>query len=242
MSFRPIYYISIACPTIENSINMIEQYIAHGADAIQVDMPSTNPLYETEFIAQCMAQALRSYPGYDIYWDALRRVKQAHRELELHLVVYPDVIEQIGRDRFAACCNEIEIASVMIAGGSRELSCFLLGQGITVIGRIDRMLDTGQLLQLREEGASGIYNFNYKHHREAAPHGCKSFAEKIAYIRRMGVTCRILAVEGIADEQMMREVKEAGADGALVGNVLMRLWGDDAALWSLFRAFEALKE
>lgn len=242
MSFSPIYYITIACPTVERSVDMLERYIAHGAASIQVDLPSKHPVYETEFIAQCMAQALRDYQGYDVYWDALRRIRRNHRDLELHLVVYPDVVEQIGRGRFVELCGEVELASVMIAGGDDELSRFLRGEGIPVIGRIDRMLDPEQLRKLSGEGPSGICNFNYKRHKEIAPHGCGTFAKKIAYIRKAGVSCRILAVEGIANEEMMREVKTAGADGALVGNVLMRLWDDEAELWRLFQAFEALRE
>ena len=242
MGFCPIYYISIACPTVERSAGMIKRYIAHGASSIQVDLPSENPVYETEFIAQCMAQALRSYQGYEVYWDALRQIKRNHRELALHLVVYPDVVDRIGRGQFVKYCKEIEAASVMIAGGDNDLSRFLREEGISVIGRIDRMLKPEQLQSLSQEGPSGIYNFNYKRHREIAPHGCWSFAEKIAYIREAGVSGRILAVEGIANEAMMQEVKDAGADGALVGNVLMRLWDNEPELWKLFHAFESFKD
>lgn len=240
--FRPVYYLSIACPTVEKSISMMEKYIAHGAKALQIDMPSKYPVYETEFIAECMRNALEVYSGYDVYMDAIRGIKEKYPALELHLVVYPDVVDSIGRSAFVDYCKNTEIASVMIAGGDRELSDYLRGEGLVVIGRMDRMLDDAQLKQMSKEPPDQIYNFNYKKHREVTPHGCVTFAEKIAYARRAGVACQIFAVEGIADEEMMREVKEAGADGALVGNVLMRLWEDEEALWKLFYAFESLGE
>lgn len=242
MKFRPIYYISIACPTVEKSVSMIEKYIAHGATALQIDMPSKEPIYETEFVAKCMETALATYKGYSVYMDALKDIKEKYPSLELHLVVYPDVVERIGKSEFVAYCKNTGIASVMIAGGNKEVSDYLREEGLVVIGRMERMLDDMQLQQMSQEPTNKIYNFNYKKHREVCPHGCVTFAEKIAYARRAGVVCQIFAVEGIANEEMMREVKEAGADGALVGNVLMRLWDDEVALWDLFHTFESFSE
>ncbi len=239
MSFTPIYYISSACPTVERSFEMAESYIEKGASAIQMDMPSRFPVYETEFISACMKNALEMYGGYDVYIDMFGKLKERHPEVMLHLVVYPDVVESVGRERFISLCRSLPAASVMIAGGDDELSDCLRASGVTVIGRIDRNLGEQNLAQVARLSEGDICNFNYKKHREVTPHGCISYADKIAYIRNAGVKCKIYAVEGIADKEMMDEVKHAGADGALVGNVLMRLWDSPDELWRLFDLFQS---
>ena len=43
MSFSVIYYVCIACPTVERTLEMVDRYVAHGAKAFQIDMPSKDP-------------------------------------------------------------------------------------------------------------------------------------------------------------------------------------------------------
>ena len=40
MGFKIMYYVTIACPTVEKTLEMIDQYVAHGVDSLQIDMPS----------------------------------------------------------------------------------------------------------------------------------------------------------------------------------------------------------
>ena len=40
----------------------------------------------------------------------------------------------------------------------------------------------------------------------------------------------------------MAERKNAGAQGAIVGNVLMRLWNDEEKLWKLLDEFQSYTE
>lgn len=239
MQFTPIYYVTICAPTIKKSLLMIDEYVNHGAKEFQVDMPSAHPIYETELIKGYMRDALAQYEGYAPYLDALREMRRKHPEIGLHLVLYPDVIQAIGLEALRAFVDENRIASIMVAGGDPQVLASLRRVGITTIERIERDMQDEQLRALSRYPETQYLNFNYKRHAELQPHGCVSFQEKIAYIRKSGVRARILAVEGIANGQMMREVREAGANGALLGNALMRLWADEGALWALFDEFQA---
>lgn len=204
-----------------------------------MDMPSAHPIYETELIKGYMRDALERYEGYAPYMDALREMRRKHPEIGLHLVLYPDVIQAIGLEQLRAFVDENRIASIMVAGGDPQVLASLRQVGITTIERIECDMQDEQLRVLSRYPETQYLNFNYKRHAELQPHGCVSFKEKIAYIRKSGVRARILAVEGIANGQMMREVREAGANGALLGNALMRLWDDEGALWALFDEFQA---
>ena len=162
MAFTPIYYLTIACPTLERTMAMAEEYYAHGAHAFQFDFPSRVPTLEPPLVQEMMAKALAASDGYGVYLDALVTLKRRRPEAELHLVVYPDVVESIG------------------------------------------------------------------------------FAQKLDYLRTHGVSARFYSVEGIADADMMAEVRAAGAQGALVGNVLMQLWDTASGPWQMLDTFQAL--
>ena len=100
MAFYPIYYITLVCPDLATSKQKIEEYIAHGARALQIDMPSKDPVFETPFVRENMKRALQIYEGYDTYLDFFRRIREKYPYLELHLVAYPDVVERIGKDKY----------------------------------------------------------------------------------------------------------------------------------------------
>ena len=238
MQFSTIYYLTICAPTIEKSLKMIDEYVDHGARDFQLDIPSENPVFETELVKAYMRGALEQYVGYDPYLNALRTVRKRHEDINLHLVLYTDVIHAIGIGNLREFVDENRIASIMVAGGDSGVLADLRMAGIPTIERIDRTLNDEQLRQFSAYSGKCYLNLNYKRHSELQPHGCVSFKEKVDYIRNAGVRARILAVEGISSGQMMREVRESGVDGALLGNALMRLWNDEKALWDMFETFQ----
>ncbi|MRN26643.1 hypothetical protein EAI30_18795, partial [Romboutsia ilealis] len=80
-------------PNIEKTKEMVDNYVAHGVCALQFDMPSADPSRESEFIQERMRSARNLYgSGYEVYMDALREIRKKHPNLEIHLVLYPDVI------------------------------------------------------------------------------------------------------------------------------------------------------
>lgn len=240
MAFYPIYYITLVCPDLATSKQKIEEYIAHGARALQIDMPSKDPVFETPFVRENMKRALQIYEGYDIYLDFFRELREKYPHLELHLVAYPDVVESIGREKFVSFCKEINIASFMPVSSDQEYRCGFKKDGLVIIENMDVNLPDAEVEYAAGLKENEVITLNYKKHRECEREGSVTFRDRIDYLREQGVTAKIYAVEGIADAGMMREVKDGGAERAFVGNVLMRLWDDEKSLWELFDAFQEL--
>lgn len=238
MAFYPIYYITLVCPDLATSKQKMEEYIAHGARALQIDMPSKDPVFETPFVRENMKRALLTYEGYDKYLDFFRELREKYPHLELHLVVYPDVVESIGREKFVSFCKKISIASFMPVTSDHEYRCRFKKDGLVIVENMDGNLPDAEVEYAAGLKENEVITLNYKRHRECTREDCVTFRDKIDYLRKQGVTARIYAVEGITDAGMMREVKEAGAERAFVGNVLMRLWDDEKSLWELFDAFQ----
>lgn len=243
MSFTPIYYICIACPTVERTLEMVDKYIENGAKAFQIDMPSRNPFAETEFVKAMMREAVESNLDYAKYMDGIREIRRRHSGLELHIVVYNDVIDSIGLEPFRDFCKEIDAASLMIPGSSSENLLFLEISGFRVFRSIIHELPEVRIQLAEAVGEGGIISLRNKKPGEADKPGFETFAKKYDYVvNTRRVRSPIYSVFGISTPEELAAVKKTGARGAIIGNVLMRMWDDEEKCFALLRGFQALAE
>lgn len=229
MSFRVIYYISLACPTVDRSMDMVEKYIAGGADSFQIDMPSHDPYGETDFIKKCMADALAAHPSYDYYMDAFRQLRKRYPDIQLSIVVYKDVIDEIGIERFTDFCNELGMYSVRLAGNDDRdaYTAYMRSHGLYTVEGIGYYMPQDHIDRVK--GLNNIVTLRTRRKTEAPNRGFETWKQRIDYIRCQGVTAPIFAIADMKSAADLEAAKEGGADGVIVGNVLMRLWEDEAA-------------
>ncbi|MBC8536721.1 tryptophan synthase subunit alpha [Feifania hominis] len=240
MSFHPVYYIVMGYPTLEKTEQMIDRYVAHGVSAVQLDMPSKDPYGESPFIQERMAAALAKYPSYDFFMDSIRAIRKKHPTLEIHLVVYPDVIETIGLDRFIDFCNETGLYSVLGAKDSKTLD-YMNERGVVTSTFINYDLNDPQIALAKRNDKQIVLLRNAKEGITPRP-GCESVRDRVAYVRAQGVTAPLFAVAGITSRAMLEEAKQAGADGAYIGTILMKQWDDEPKLWAMLDDFESVSE
>ncbi len=245
MNFKPIYYICVACPTIDRTLEMVDQYVAHGARALQIDMPSKDPYAETPLVKAMMATSLVQYQGYDEYMNALREMRRRHPDLELHVVVYHDVVESIGLERFVAFGKEINVASFLIPNNTEETSQYIERNGIVDMKIIVHAMPEHEIrscVQAGKNGISGIVAIRNQKPDEVSTPGLETYGKKYAYLQERGVTSPIYSVFGIQTAEELFAVKQVGSAGAIIGNVLMNLWDQPDALWKRFAELNALAD
>ena len=242
MKFNPIYYICIACPTVERTLEMVDRYVEHGARAFQIDMPSSNPFDETEFVKAMMKESLRENITYDDYMDGIRTIRNRHPDLELHVVVYDDVVKNIGIDRFVDFGREIGVASFMIPGLSLEDHQYIEDRGIRVFRSVTHEMDPDDVRFCAEGDEKEYICIRNKKPHEVGRPGLQIWDEKYNYMRAQGVKGNIYSVFGIKTKETLQNVKDSGAQGAIIGNVLMRLWDNEDELWALLAELQSLAE
>ena len=87
MKFSPAFYIINGWPSVEKTIEMVDKYVDHGVNAIQICMPSSNPYGESKFIQERMKHAIDQYGlNYDIFMDCIREIRKRHPKIEFHQV------------------------------------------------------------------------------------------------------------------------------------------------------------
>lgn len=235
MKFYPVYYFTLACPTIERTLEKIDQYVEKAnVRGIQIDMPSGDPYGETDMVKAMMAKCISDYNGnYDAYMDAIRSIRKKHENLEIHVVVYPDVVERIGIEKFTEFCKEISAFTVRIAGTEvyEHYISYLDAHGVITSDCINYAMPEEDIKRCCN--TKGIIHMRTKRKTEAPNRGLETWEQRLNYVREHGVTARIFATADMKTAQDLINARDAGADGVYVGNVLMNLWDDEEALWKL---------
>lgn len=241
MKFSPVYYIINGWPTVDKTIEMTDRYVEHGVNAIQICMPSKNPWGESKFIQDRMKHALDTYGhDYTVFMDCIREVRRRHPDLEFHQVLYNDVAESIGLDKFADFCLEVVTYTVMV--DNNDTADFLNKRGVRTTDflmydmpeeMVQRAIRTKNLVMLRS---------NNRYEDTPPRDGMSTWAQRISWLRQRGVEGPIYAVSGISTKEQLAEVKAAGADGAYIGTALMQLWENETALWAKLDEFKSLTE
>lgn len=239
MRFHSVYYIISGWPSIEKTEMMVDRYVEHGVTALQFDMPAKDPSRESDFIKERMMHARSLYEGCGVYMDMMRRVRAKHPKLEMHLVVYPEIVDEIGIDDFVAFCKEIDFYSVLAS--SVDKMKYFASQGLpiaTVIGydMPDAMVETARM------GNNLIVNLLNRNPKVRPKPGLETWEQRIKYLREQGVKAPIFGNGFIKTVEALEEVKKAGADGAYIGSILMQQWDNEDRLWKLLDAFQSVAE
>ncbi len=242
MKFTPIYYVCIACPTITRTKEMVDKYVERGAKAFQIDMPSMDPFAETEFVKKMMKESLKSGITYRDYMDGIRDIRAKHQDLEIHIVVYDDVITSIGLQEFCDFVEEVKAASIMVPGISTQHFIYAAGRGIKIFRSIIHEMPEELVLAATMAADDDYICLRNRKPGEEDKPGYDTWEKKYRYIRDRGVKGNCYSVFGIKTKDELAKVKEAGGRGAIIGNVLMHLWDDEESLWSLFEEFQSLAE
>lgn len=239
MKFSPVFYIINGWPSVEKTIEMTDKYVEHGVNAIQICMPSVNPYGESKFIQDRMKYALDKYgKNYEVFMDCIREIRRRHPDMEFHQVLYNDVAENIGLDKFADYCLEVGTYTVMV--DNNTTADYLNSRGIRTTDflhydmpehMVERAVRTKNLVMLRS---------NNRYEDMAPRDGMATWKERITWLRGRGVEGPIYPVSGISTKEQLQEVKEAGADGAYIGTALMELWEDEDKLWEKLDSFRSL--
>lgn len=240
MNFRPVYYMITGWPTLDKTKEMVRRYVEHGVTALQFDMPAADPSREAKFIQDGMRHVRQLYgEEYDIFMDTLREIRREFPQLEIHLVVYADVVDAVGVERFGDFC--VEIGTYSVLAGDKEKMAYLNTRGIATAAFIG--YDTSdEAIEIAKRNDQQIVFVSNANGRTKPREGLVTWSERIGYIRRQGVRAPIFGVTGIKTPEELRMVKEAGADGAYIGSIMMQLWDNEPELWKLLDAFQASAE
>ena len=237
--FHLIYYINMGAPDIAYSLEKAEKYLSMGVRALQFDLPSRNPYRETPLIQEKMAYAYAKYESYSCFLEALTSFRSRYPDFEMQMVSYEDVVMTIGTTAYIDFFRKNAVKTCRISGeGVIELAREDFNRaGIDTLTFIDYDMKQKDIDFARQTGRRVMLR-NIREGMEPRE-GMRSWKERISFLRENGIQAPIYATAGITCGADLIEAKKAGADGAFVGNCLMKLWEDEPQMENLLLDLEA---
>ena len=219
-----IGYIPLGYPSISDSLKSIDVYVEAGCGAVEISFPLLDPEGESEMIVEFMRKALQKCSEYEKYMDAVSRIRLHYPDLEINLLLFSKVINEIGIDKIADFYKKREIADVICPdiNENLDLKNIMSNKGIRLVTPFHYDVRDEELKEcIASEGF--VYMQAFPPEWQKVKAGYETPDRIVKYLRDHGVKQKIYAGVGIRTLEDVRTIKEAGADGFFVGATLMNL-------------------
>lgn len=232
-------YLPTGYPSIKDSMKMAELYLQGGCDGIEMSIPYADPKLEPVHVAAGMLYSLWKNDNYEDYMGAICDFKQKYPDAYTFNLVSADTINSVGIDRYFDFFRKSGMKCLLGIGLDDEIKGAAKENGIGLSASVScRLLqrEINYALSLKK----GIVYMTYKGgSTDPFKEGYETVASRVKYVRDAGITLPIFCGVGIRTAEDIREIREAGADGAFLGSSLMKNY-DNPKL--LLETIEELRE
>ena len=219
-------FVTMGDPDPELSLEIIRTLVTHGADALELGIPFSDPLADGPTIQGATIRALDSGTTPKICFDMIAKIRAEFPDLPIGLLMYANLVFARGIDTFYAQCQQAGVDSVLIADVPIEMSApFALAaknNGIDTIFIAPPNADDETMAAIAEQGSGYTYLLS-----RASVTG----AETEAGMPVHALLERLAAYDapppllgfGISRPEQVKEAIEAGAAGAIAGSAVVKI-------------------
>ena len=219
-------YFTAGFPQLEDTIPVLRELEAAGADMIEIGLPFSDPLADGPTIQQSSTRALENGMTTAKLFEQLRDIRESV-SLPLIIMGYFNPVLQFGVEAFCKCCKEVGIDGLILpdlplAIYDKEYRSIFEHYGLSMIFLISPQTSEARIRELDSASDSFIYMVS-----SASTTGVqKDFGnDREAYferIDRMQLTHPQLVGFGIGDATSF-EVSTRLAKGAIISSAYIRL-------------------
>ncbi len=233
-------------PSPPASAGVLEALIRGGADALELGLPFSDPVADGPTIQAADVRALAAGTRPEHAFRLLVDVRRSHPDLPIGLLVYANLVEAEGRERFYARCRDAGVDSVLVADvPTREAAPYVAAAHAASIDPVFiaapntpeptllriAALTRGYTYVVTRRGVTGA--------ESAAELGHAALLDTLA---RAGAAPAVFGF-GIATPEHVRAAIASGAAGAISGSAVVRVieenLDDPAARHAALEAFVA---
>jgi tryptophan synthase alpha chain len=233
-----ICYLSNGYPSIEETYKIGLEYVDAGCDIIEIDFPSRDPYLESEYIAGRMKKALELCNDYRAYMDSIIKLKETLKDTKFIVMIYENVIEEIGIETFTDFCIKHDFKDIILVGIKDDvIKKILIEKGIKVSCYVQYHLLDEEIAQAKE--TNGFVYLQAKPTTGLIHEEHKELKDCIDYLRSNGIKQPIYCGVGVHSPEDVKMVKEAGGDAAFIGSTILKLQDNLPEMKRMIKEFKA---
>ena len=231
-------------PDLESSHELMNLFLKSGADLVEVAMPSYDPRCDSRQIAQAGLRAFQSESDLVPYFEVLRQMRSDHPHEPLEFMFYSDILQKYGIREFVGEIISADVDAALLADSVlmpekvlEELDMYLKPSGIPRIRFMPHPFDEKLLPDFRANAREFVILQSIADqggHRPFVDPANRSLVQKL---HSLNMTAAVTLGYGINSPERVREALKTGADGIIVGTVLVEMihQGDYGVLGDFIR-------
>jgi tryptophan synthase alpha chain len=214
-------------PSFESSYRQLACMIEANPYALEIGLPFSDPVADGPIIQQAVFQALQAGFTLQQAWPWLARVRQLSTTIPMGLLVYHNMVQAVGLERF---CQQAKASGVdglliadlppemaeayVVAAHAAELDRIFIASSLTTADRLAHIasLGSGFIYGVSRLGITGVEN-RYDPALPTMMAQCRTVCPQLPLF--MGF--------GISTPQDAQHMAQMGADGVITGSRIVQM-------------------
>lgn len=220
-----IPFFVIGDPDFDTSLELVKAAIDAGADVLELGIPFSDPIADGPTIQKADVRAMRGGMNTHKACEFIRQVKR-HKDIPIGLLMYYNLIQQYGVERFCKDFHEAGVNSVLVADLSIDdadeilvparaagLDSVFMVTPNTAPQRMERIAakTTGFVYTVSLLGVTGS--------REALSSAADGLVRKLKGLTQVPICVGF----GVSKPEHARTIADAGADGVIIGSRIVAM-------------------
>jgi len=226
-----IAFIVIGDPDYETSLEIAKKIADSGADMLELGIPFSDPIADGKTIQAADVRALENGMNTDKAFEFVNDLRSC-TNIPIGFLTYYNLVYQRGLEKFYHDSKKAEVNSVLVADLSIEEADDVIRVSdkteVDTVFMISQLSNGNRIRKIASASRGFIYLVSRLGVTGIRNELQKSTFSLIKRVRKF--TDKPLCVGfGISTPQHVKDVIEAGADGAIVGSAIVDLIGKNAA-------------
>ncbi|MEN6452480.1 MAG: tryptophan synthase subunit alpha [Thermoguttaceae bacterium] len=232
---RPLFipFAVLGDPDPQRSRDVVRTMIEHGADALELGFPFSDPPADGPVIQKADARALQAGVRVDDCFALLRDIRRM-ATLPVGLLIYYNLVLQRGVDRFYRDCAEAGVTSVLIADLPLEHADEILPaaqrHGVAPVFMVSELTSPERFDEIAAVAGGYLYVVSYLGVTGVEHAVLQDKIADVVRSARQHTSLPLCVGFGINSAEQARAAVQAGADGVIVGSRIVREVPDLASI------------
>jgi len=213
-------------PNYGLSFKIIKELIDAGADALELGFAFSDPIADGPTIQEADQRALRAGANTEKNFELLKKIRSYNNEIPISLLIYYNLICQFGLEKFYKKAKAVGVDAILASDVSFEEAAPLLKaaekHGVNPVFLVTPLTAGKRLKKILEKSSGYVYLVSLLGVTGARKGLQKRTFQLIKRVKRFTKLPLIVGF-GISKPEHVKQVIEAGADGAIVGSAIVDL-------------------
>ncbi len=218
-----IPFTTLGYPDRRRSIALIKSLVHSGASALELGFPFSDPIADGPVIQQASDEALQNGITTKGCFEMIKEIR-SFTSLPLGLLVYYNLVFQKGIDTFYQRCQQEGVASVLVADLPLEESDDVVQSAkrheVGTVFIVTELTSSERLAQILARTTGFIYvtsHFGVTGMQNSIPESTLDLVRRLKHQTKLPICVGF----GLSTPEHVRQVYEAGADGAICGSAIL---------------------